>query len=45
MAYVDVDDTVRQTYGYAKQGTGRGYTGVKGLNALIATVSTPASSP
>jgi hypothetical protein len=23
--FVDVDDTVRQTYGYAKQGTGRGY--------------------
>ena len=28
---VDIDDTVRQTYGYAKQGAGRGYTGVKGL--------------
>jgi hypothetical protein len=24
---VDIDDTVRQTYGYAKQGAGRGYTG------------------
>ena len=36
LAYVDVDDTVRQTYGYAKQGAGRGYTGAKGLNALIA---------
>jgi hypothetical protein len=34
IAYLDVDDTVRQTYGYAKQGTGYGYTGVKGLNAL-----------
>jgi Transposase DDE domain group 1 len=42
---VAADDTVRQTYGYAKQGAGRGYTGVKGLNALIATVSTPASAP
>jgi hypothetical protein len=30
LAYVDVDDTVRQTYGYAKQGAGRGYTGVTG---------------
>ena len=39
---VDIDDTVRQTYGYAKQGAGRGYTGVKGLNALLAIVSTPA---
>jgi hypothetical protein len=27
----------RQTYGYAKQAAGRGYTGVKGLNALAAT--------
>ncbi len=35
----------RQTYGYAKQGAGRGYTGVKGLNALLAIVSTPSSAP
>lgn len=45
LAYIDTDDTVRQTYGYAKQGAGRGYTGVKGLNALIATISTPTSAP
>ena len=45
MSYVDVDDTVKQTYGYRKQGAGYGYTGVKGLNALIATVSTPLSAP
>src|SRR3954447_25728230 len=45
LAYVDVDDTVRQTYGYAKQGAGRGYTGVKGLNALLAVVSTVGSGP
>ncbi len=45
LAYVDVDDTLRQTYGYAKQGAGRGYTGVKGLNALLAVVSTPSSAP
>ena len=37
VAFVDIDDTVRQTYGYAKQGAGRGYTGVKGLNALLAS--------
>src|SRR5436190_19790752 len=34
ITYLDVDDTVRATYGYAKQGAGYGYTGVKGLNAL-----------
>jgi Transposase DDE domain group 1 len=42
---VDLDDTVRQTYGYAKQGAGRGYTGINGLNALLAVISTPLSAP
>jgi DDE family transposase len=45
IAFVDIDDTVRATYGYAKQGAGRGYTDVKGLNALLATISTPLSAP
>ena len=45
IAYLDVDDTIRATYGYAKQGAGYGYSGVKGLNALVATVSTPTSAP
>jgi len=45
VAYLDVDDTVRETHGYAKQGVGWGYSKVKGLNALIATVSTPTSAP
>jgi hypothetical protein len=45
LVFVDVDDTVRQTYGYSKQGAGRGYTGIKGLNALLAVVSTPMSAP
>jgi hypothetical protein len=45
VVFVDIDDTVRQTYGYAKQGAGRGYTGIKGLNALLAVVSTPISAP
>jgi hypothetical protein len=45
VAFVDIDDTMRQTYGYAKQGAGRGYTGVKGLNALLVTISTPLSAP
>ena len=45
LAFVDVDDTVKQTYGYAKQGAGYGYSGVKGLNALLATVSTHANPP
>ncbi len=45
LAYVDIDDTVKPTYGYAKQGAGRGYSGVKGLNALLGVVSTPGSAP
>jgi hypothetical protein len=45
LAYLDMDDTVRSTFGYAKQGSSYGYTGVKGLNALLATVSTPSSAP
>jgi hypothetical protein len=45
IALVDLDDTVKATYGYAKQGAGYGYSKVKGLNALIATISTPTSAP
>ena len=45
VAYLDVDDTIRATHGYAKQGTGYGYTGVKGLNVQVATLSTPTSAP
>jgi hypothetical protein len=45
LAYIDIDDTVRQTYGYAKAGAGRGYTGTKGLNALVAIVSTASCAP
>jgi hypothetical protein len=45
VCFVDVDDTVKPTYGYAKQGAGYGYTGVKGLNALVGTLSTPTSAP
>jgi len=41
LAYVDVDDTVKPTFGYAKQGAGRGYTGVKGLNVLLGIISPP----
>jgi hypothetical protein len=42
---VDVDDTVIEVHGYAKQGAGFGYTGVRGLNALLATVSTGRAAP
>lgn len=45
MAFVDVDDTIRQTHGYAKQGVAYGYSGVGGLDAQLAVVSTPAAAP
>jgi Transposase DDE domain group 1 len=45
MMVVDVDDTVKPTYGYGKQGAGYGYTHVKVLNALIGTLSTPMAAP
>lgn len=45
VVFVDVDDTIGEVHGYAKQGAGFGYTGVRGLNALIATISTPSSAP
>jgi len=43
--FIDIDDTVREVHGYAKQGAGFGYSGVRGLNALLATVSTPNAAP
>ena len=43
--FVDVDDTIVEVHGYGKQGSGYGYSGVRGLNALLATVKTGASAP
>ena len=43
--FIDVDDTIIEVHGYAKQGSGYGYSGVRGLNALLATVSTPGAAP
>jgi hypothetical protein len=42
---VDVDDTIVEVHGYAKQGAGFGYSKVRGLNALLATASTAGSAP
>lgn len=44
-ALLDVDDTVIEVHGYAKQGAGFGYTRVRGINALLATLSTTSSAP
>ena len=45
LCFVDVDDTIREAHGYHKQGVAYGYSRVKGLNALVATISTPTSAP
>ena len=45
ITWLDLDDSLIRTYGYAKQAAARGYTGMKGLNALLATASTPQAAP
>lgn len=45
IAFLDLDDTVREVHGYAKQGAAFGYTGVRGLNLQVATISTPTAAP
>ena len=45
LVLVDVDDTIVEVHGYAKQGAAFGYSKVRGLSALLATASTPGSAP
>jgi hypothetical protein len=45
IALVDVDDTVGEVHGYAKQAAAYGYSGVRGLNIALATLSTPSGAP
>lgn len=46
LAFVDVDSTHRQVYGYAKQGAAVGrLKGQKTLHPLLATISTPLARP
>ena len=40
---IDLDDTIVEVHGYAKQGFG--YSGVRGINAILATVSTDTVAP
>lgn len=43
--FLDVDDMIIKVHGHAKQGSGYGYSGVRGLNAILATASTNTSAP
>jgi hypothetical protein len=45
LAFVDVDDTIRQVHGYAKQAAAYGYSRVRGLNIQLATLSTDSAAP
>lgn len=45
IAFIDIDDTVREVHGYAKQGAAFGYTGKRGLNVQVSTISTPITAP
>ena len=44
-ALVDMDDTIKEVHGYQKQGSGYGYSGVRGVNALVGIASTPTTAP
>ncbi len=43
--FLDVDDTIIEVHGHQKQGSGFGYSGVRGINAALATVKTVTSAP
>lgn len=45
VAFIDVDDTIREVHGYAKQAAAYGYSRVRGLNIQLATISTPLAAP
>ncbi|WP_410647019.1 IS1380 family transposase, partial [Amycolatopsis sp. cmx-4-54] len=45
LAFVDIDSKIKETYGHAKQGSGFAYNGVRGLNHLVATLSSPVCAP
>ena len=45
LVFVDIDDTVRQVHGYAKQAAAFGYTRQRGLNIQLATLSTKDCAP
>ena len=45
VALLDVDDTIIEVHGHQKQGAGFGYSRVRGLNALLATITTTCAAP
>ncbi len=43
--FLDVDDTIIEVHGHQKQGASFGYSGVRGLNAILATLKTVTGAP
>ncbi|TFD82507.1 hypothetical protein E3T48_02280 [Cryobacterium fucosi] len=43
--FLDVDATIIEVHGHQKQGSGYGYSGVRGTNAFLSTVKADASAP
>ncbi len=44
-ALLDVDDTIIEVHGHQKQGAGFGYSKVRGLNAILAALTTAGHAP
>lgn len=45
LVFVDMDDTIREVHGYRKQAAAFGYSKVRGLNALVTTISADGVAP
>lgn len=45
LVFVDMDDTIREVHGYQKQAAAFGYSGVRGLNALVVAVTGQGAAP
>lgn len=45
LVLVDMDDTIREVHGYQKQAAAFGYSGVRGLNALLVTITGQNAAP
>ncbi len=43
--FLDVDDTIIEVHGHQKQGASFGYSGVRGLNAILATLKSVTGAP
>jgi hypothetical protein len=45
VAFIDIDAKIKEVHGHHKDGAGFSYNGIRGLNYLVATVSSPICAP